>query len=130
VFTSLQSHTIDAQENPLSLIKSASLYEVQKYVNLTEHVNSWIYVVIGEQRFASLAPEQQQAVLEAARRMQAYERELFLADEKALAEDLKAKGMTFVEVDKAAFAAKAGPAVTEALKAEVLPLYEEIVAVK
>lgn len=130
VFTSLQSHTIDAQENPLSLIKSASLYEVQKHVNLTEHVHSWIYVVIGEQRFASLSPDQQQVVLEAARRMQAYERELFLADEKALADDLKGRGMTFVEVDKAAFAAKAGPAVTEALKAEVLPLYEEIVAVK
>lgn len=130
VFTSLQSHTIEAQENPLSLIRSASLHEVQSHVNLTEHVRSWIYVVIGEQRMAQLTPEQQEAVLEAARRMQAYERELFLADEQALAEDLKAKGMTFVEVDQEAFAAKARPAVTSSLSSEVLPLYEEIVAAK
>ncbi len=38
VFTSLQNGTIDAQENPLALIKSASFFEVQKYVNKTEHV--------------------------------------------------------------------------------------------
>jgi len=40
VFTSLQNGTIEAQENPLALIKSASFPEVQDYVNLTEHVRS------------------------------------------------------------------------------------------
>jgi TRAP-type transport system periplasmic protein len=130
VFTSLQSHTIDAQENPLALIKSASFYEVQKFVNKTEHVQSWIYVVIGEPQFQALTPEQQQAVLEAGKRMQAYERGLFLADEEQLAAELQQKGMTFVDVDKAAFAAKAGEAVKAALNPAILPLYEEIVATK
>ena len=40
VFTSLQTGVIEAQENPLALIKSASFFEVQKYVNKTEHVRS------------------------------------------------------------------------------------------
>ena len=43
VFTGLQQGTIDAQENPYALIDSASLFEVQKYLNKTEHVRSWIY---------------------------------------------------------------------------------------
>ena len=130
VFTSLQSHTIDAQENPLALIKSASFFEVQKFVNLTDHVISWIYLVGGEKKLAKLPADQQAAIMEAAKAARAYERELFLADEKQLAADLKAKGMTFVEVDKAAFAAKAKDAVVGALPAEIKPLYEEILATK
>src|SRR5690554_2684981 len=99
VFTSLQNGTIDAQENPLALIASANFNEVQKYVNKTEHVRSWIYLTISELTWNKLSPEDQEAVMEAARRAQAYERELFLADEERLAKELQDKGMTFVEVD-------------------------------
>ena len=66
VFTSLQNGTIDAQENPLALIRSANFYEVQKYVNLTDHVRSWIYLTISEITWKKLSSEQQQAVMEAA----------------------------------------------------------------
>ncbi|PTB99919.1 C4-dicarboxylate ABC transporter, partial [Thalassospira xiamenensis] len=44
VFTSLQAGTIDAQESPLALIDSAGFDEVQKFVNKSEHVRSWIYL--------------------------------------------------------------------------------------
>ena len=84
VFTSLQTGVIDAQENPLALIKSASFFEVQKYVNRTEHVRSWIYLAIGERSFNKLNADQKKAVQEAAKRAQTYERELMLADEKKL----------------------------------------------
>lgn len=130
VFTSLQSHTIEAQENPLALIKSASFFEVQKYLNLTDHVLSWIYLVGGSKKLGRLPADQQAAIMEAAKLARAYERELFLADEKQLADFLKAKGMEFVQVDKAAFAAKAKDAVIAALSPEVKPLYDEIVAAK
>jgi tripartite ATP-independent transporter DctP family solute receptor len=126
VFTSLQNGTIDAQENPLALIKSASFFEVQGYVNLTEHVRSWIYLVIGEKSFAKLSKDDQVAVQEAAVRAQAYERELFLADEQKLAGELKAKGMQFVEVDKDAFASKAKEAVLASVKAEIRPIVEKL----
>lgn len=128
VFTALQNHTIEAQENPLALIKSSSLSEVQKYVNQTEHVISWIYLVGGTKKLGRLPAEQQTAIMEAAKAAQAYERDLFIADEKKLEADLKANGMEFVQVDKKAFADKGRDAVVAALNPEIKPLYEEITA--
>jgi TRAP-type transport system periplasmic protein len=128
VFTALQNHTIEAQENPLALIKSGSLFEVQSHLNLTQHVISWIYLVGGAKKLGRLADDQQTAIMEAAQAAQAYERSLFLADEKQLEADLKGKGMTFVEVDKAAFAEKGRPAIAQALNPEIMPLYEQIIA--
>jgi tripartite ATP-independent transporter DctP family solute receptor len=129
VFTSLQNGTLDAQENPLALIKSASFSEVQKFVNRTDHVLSWIYLVGGSKKLARLPAAQQTAIREAAMVARDYERGLFLADEKSLEAELKAKGMTFVEVDRAAYAAKAHPAVDKALPAGIVPLYKQMLAV-
>ncbi|HEU0222894.1 MAG TPA: TRAP transporter substrate-binding protein [Paracoccaceae bacterium] len=128
VFTSLQNGTIEAQENPLALIKSASFAEVQDYVNLTEHVRSWIYLVISELTWSRLSAEDQEAVMEAARRAQAYERDLFLADEEKLVADLEAAGMEFVTVDQAAFAAKAKDAVLASVSDEIRPVVERLFA--
>ncbi len=130
VFTSLQNGTIDAQENPLALIKSASFFEAQKYVNRTDHVLSWIYLVGSSKKMATLKPEHQKAIAEAAKVAQDFERGIFVEDERKLEDELKAKGMKFVEVDKAAFAAKAKDAVVAVLAADVKPLYEELLAVK
>ncbi|MET4734572.1 tripartite ATP-independent transporter DctP family solute receptor [Thalassospira sp. MBR-102] len=128
VFTSLQAGTIDAQENPLALIDSASFDEVQKFVNKTEHVRSWIYVTISEITWNNLSDEDKAAVTEAAKRAQAYERDLFAADEERLTKELQEKGMTFVEVDKKAFAAKAKDAVLANVSDEIRPFVEELFA--
>jgi tripartite ATP-independent transporter DctP family solute receptor len=126
VFTSLQNGTIDAQENPLALIKSASFFEVQKHVNLTEHERSWIYLALSEKTWSKLSEADQKAVLEAGMRAQKYERELFLADEQILVKDLQDKGMAFVEVDGAAFASKAKDAVLANVKPEIRPIVEQL----
>ena len=126
VFTSLQNGTIDAQENPLALIRSASFYEVQKYVNLTDHVRSWIYTAISEITWKKLSADDQKAVMAAAKSAQAYERGLF---EKSLADDrkfLEDHGMTFVDVDRAAFQAKAKDAVLANVSDEVKPIVEKL----
>ena len=128
VFTSLQTGVIDAQENPLALIKSASFNEVQKYVNRTEHVRSWIYLAIGEKSFNKLSAEQKTAVQEAAKRAQVYERQLMLADEQKLESELKAKGMTFVDTDQTGFAKKAKEAVLAAAKEELKPTIQKLYA--
>lgn len=128
VFTSLQTGVIDAQENPLALIKSASFFEVQKYVNRTEHVRSWIYLAIGEKSFNKLSAEQKTAVQEAAKRAQVYERQLMLADEQKLESELKAKGMTFVDTDQSGFAKKAKEAVLAAAKEELKPTIQKLYA--
>lgn len=126
VFTSLQNGTIDGQENPLALIKSGNLNEVQKYVNMTEHVRSWIYLTISEITWAKLSDADKKAVMEAASRAKKYERELFLEDEKKLIQDLTSGGMTFIEVDQKAFAAKAKDAVLANVKGEVKQRVEQI----
>lgn len=128
VFTSLQNATIDAQENPLALIKSANFNEVQKFVNKTEHVRSWIYLVISELTWSKLSDTDKDAVMEAARRAQAYEREMFLADEQNLVAELEGKGMTFVNVDSAGFAAKAKDAVLANVKDEIKLIVEGLFA--
>ena len=128
VFTALQNGTIDAQENPLALIKSANFNEVQKFVNKTEHVRSWIYLVISELTWNKLSDEDKNAVMEAGKRAQAYEREMFLADEQKLVTELEGKGMTFVDVDGAAFATKAKDAVLANVKPEIKATVESLFA--
>ncbi len=107
VFTSLQQGAIEAQENPYSQIDNASFYEVQKYLNKTAHVRSWIYVVIGKNQLAKYPEHLQKIIKEAAVEAQAYENELFLKEEKKLEEKLKKAGMEFIDVDIKAFSEKA-----------------------
>src|SRR5690606_37074230 len=61
VFTGLQQGVINGQENPVDLIQSGGLYEVQDYVNRTEHVYSWIYLLVGNEQFNQLSDEQKSA---------------------------------------------------------------------
>jgi tripartite ATP-independent transporter DctP family solute receptor len=128
VFTSLQNGTIDGQENPLALILSANFNEVQRFVNLTQHVWSWIYVAISERRWQQLSPADREVLAEASRRAQAFERSLFVEDEQRLEAELKRRGMTFVDSDRAAFAAKARPAAIAGVRAEAKPLLEQMMA--
>ena len=128
VFTSLQNGTIDAQENPLALIKSANFNEVQDYVNQTQHVRSWIYLTISELAWGQMSEEDQQAVMEAASRAQEWEREQFLTEEAELQTQLEELGMDFVEVDNAAFAAAAKEAVLNSVAEEIRPQVEQLFA--
>ena len=128
VFTGLQNGTIEAQENPLALIRSASFNEVQSHVNMTEHVRSWIYLTIAEMTWNKLSDEDKAAVMEAAARAQAYERELFEASIAADRAYLEENGMTFVEVDGAAFQAAAKDAVLANVNDEIKPVVEGLFA--
>lgn len=126
VFTALQQGTVEAQENPFALIYSAGLFEVQKYLNLTSHVTSWIYVVIGEKQFQALPEDLQKKVLEAGKMMQQHHEREFVKQEELLRYQLEEKGMQFVEPNVEAFRKKAEAAVIEALPEEYRPLYKEI----
>ena len=128
VFTSLQNGVIDGQENPLALIRSANFNEVQSHVNKTEHVRSWIYMTIAETTWSKLSDEDKAAVESAAAVAQEYERGLFL---ESLAEDqayLESNGMTFVDVDGAAFQAAAKDAVLANVAPEIKPIVEKMFA--
>jgi len=126
VFTALQQSTIHGQENPFALIRNAGLYEVQKYVNLTEHVKGWAYVVMGNKKFEKMPADLQNVILESSKIMQEYEHKLFLEQEELDAQFLKDKGMEFIEVDKEAFIALASQAVMKHFTEEQKKLYRRM----
>lgn len=130
VFTGIQQGVIDGQENPLDLIQSGGLYEVQEYLNQTEHVYSWIYVLVGNEQLAALTDEQREAVFEAAAEAQEFGNSLYEEEVKEIEDDLKDKGMEFVEVDQDAFREAMVPAVEKSLDEEQLDLYHRILEVE
>jgi len=63
--TALQSKVVDGQENGVTNILAASLYQYQKYITLDGHVWSIHAYVMNDKFFKGLTPEQQKVVLEA-----------------------------------------------------------------
>jgi len=62
VFTALQQGVIDGQENPIITSYANNFQEVQSYITLI-HYNHWIApVLIGEQAYAKLSPNLQDAL--------------------------------------------------------------------
>lgn len=127
VFTALQQGTVEAQENPFALIYSAGLYEVQDYLNLTSHVTSWIYVVIGEKQFQNFPPDIREMILSAGKLMQQFHEKEFVKQEEYLRGELESRGMKFTEPDMDNFRKEAEKAVLEVLPEAYKPLYMKIV---
>ncbi|WP_152658145.1 TRAP transporter substrate-binding protein [Oceanobacillus sp. CFH 90083] len=127
VFTGLQQGVIDGQENPNDLIESNGFYEVQNYLNLTEHVRSWIYVVVGTEQLEALPEDQQEAVKEAASEAEQYAQDLLEEETEAVRERLLERGMEINEdVDQDAFREAMLPALEEYFEDEQLELYLDI----
>ena len=106
IYDTLKSGRADAQENPLAILEGFKLYEVVKYVSLTNHMWSGYNLMAHLPTWQRL-PADIQAVIErnAAKYVRA-QRE----DQGKLNADLRrslaARGLTFNEVDQAAFRAK------------------------
>lgn len=128
VFTGIQQGVIEGQENPVDLIQSGGLYEIQDYVNRTEHVYSWIYVLVGNKQWESITEEQRAAVLEAAQAAQEYGEQLYNEEIGSIEQALIDEGMEFVDVDQDAFREAMLPAIQSSLSEEQLDLYERILA--
>jgi len=110
VFTALQQGTVDGQENPLSVITSAKLDQVQKYLSLTGHVYSPAVILMNKARWDALSPPDRQAFQDAAREAVKANRARIDEDEQKAVADLRAKGMIVEDhVDKARFQAKLAP---------------------
>jgi tripartite ATP-independent transporter DctP family solute receptor len=59
----LQQGVVDGQENGVTNILAASLYQNQKYITLDGHVYSWHAYMMNEKFFNTLTPEEQKVVL-------------------------------------------------------------------
>lgn len=93
LFTGLQQHTVDGQENPPSLIYASKLQEVQKYLSLTEHVNNFLGFIMNKDFYDSLTEEQKEIIQDAAREFVDYQREMELEDTEVYVEKLEEEGM-------------------------------------
>jgi tripartite ATP-independent transporter DctP family solute receptor len=106
LYTSLQTHIVDAQENPLILIDQQKFYEVQKYVALSEHIWSGYWTLFSPDVWAKLGPGIQAIVTRemAASTIQA-RKDMALLNVAEQAK-LTKLGMTFTTVDKQSFKQK------------------------
>ena len=60
LYTALQTKVVDGQENPLALIQSAKLYEVQKFCSLTGHTWDGHFIFGNAKKLQSLPKEVQE----------------------------------------------------------------------
>lgn len=105
VIGALQQGTIDGQENPMSVIVSAKLAEVQDYLTLTGHVYSPAALMVSPRLWNSLDDEGKNALAEGARAGVVAMRAFVDDVERKGVEGVKAAGMEVVVLDDAAKAA-------------------------
>src|SRR6478735_1200064 len=103
VYTALQTKVVDGQENPLSLIDTAKLYEVQKYVAITNHMWDGFWFLANKKAFEAM-PANLREIVEAEFNQSAVDERNDLAKmNETVATTLKGKGLQFVDTDAAAF---------------------------
>ena len=99
VYSALQTKIVEGQENPLALISTAKLYEVQKYCSLTNHMWDGFWFLANRRAWEAL-PEDVRAIVasninaagaEGARRYREAQRHL--------RGELAAKGLVFNQPD-------------------------------
>ncbi|MGO2246368.1 MULTISPECIES: DctP family TRAP transporter solute-binding subunit [Halomonas] len=99
LFTALQQGTVDAQENPLSVIDSNRFLEVQDYVSLTQHVYTPFVVFMNLERYNALDEAQRQAIDEAIEEATVFQRERSQALEAEVVERFSEQsGVTVTEL--------------------------------
>jgi TRAP-type transport system periplasmic protein len=103
VYSALQTGVVDGQENPLVLIDTAKLYEVQKYCSLTNHTWAGLNISFSNIAWKRLPPDLQ-ALSEKKFNAKALEER---ADWQVMTgkeiENLKSKGMVFSAPDPKPF---------------------------
>ena len=131
VFTALQTGVVNGQENPVLQIYEGKLYEVQKFVMMTEHISSYFHWVANEKFLQGLSPANRKLVedvVKSAADWGSSKQVEKAAELRAIME--KQYGVKFIEVDKPKFTQAARPAIeriaNEQWAPEVKDLLKEI----
>jgi tripartite ATP-independent transporter DctP family solute receptor len=103
VYSALQTGIVDGQENPLVLIDTAKLYEVQKYCSLTNHVWAGFHVSFNLAAWKKLPPDLQEIVQRNFTAAALAERQDFVAMTQTEQQNLAGRGLTFNTLDTRAF---------------------------
>jgi tripartite ATP-independent transporter DctP family solute receptor len=92
----LSTGVADGQENPVSTIVTSKLYEVQKYLMMTNHIMGAEPVVINEKVWESLSPAFQQAFMDAAKETSKWASDYVRNSEAKDLQTLRDKGMKII----------------------------------
>ena len=102
LYMALSQNTVDAQENPIANVTDKKLYEVQKYLSLTNHIYDAMPLVCNLDFFESLPGKYQGIVQTGAVLGMEYSRFCNAEREDLILEELEGYGMEVNEVDAAA----------------------------
>lgn len=105
LYTALETRAVDAQEHPLGIVWSTKLYEVQKYLTITNHGYSPLIVIMNKDKYDSLPSNIQQALVSAAKEAGQYQRKLNAKNEGTILAKMKENGLKVIEkIDMKPFA--------------------------
>jgi TRAP-type transport system periplasmic protein len=103
VYSALQTGVVDGQENPLVLIDTAKLYEVQKYCSITNHVWAGIHVSFSNPAWKRLPRELQDMSEKNFNQGALQERDDWQQMTRDETKNLESKGMAFNTPDTKPF---------------------------
>ena len=106
VYSALQTKVADAQENPLAIIATAKLNEVQKYCSVTNHMWDGFWFLGNKKSFDRLPQDLKDLVTRNINAAGLKERDDVKKLSEGLVADLKAKGMVFNSTEADLFRAK------------------------
>ncbi|MDR1626946.1 MAG: TRAP transporter substrate-binding protein [Spirochaetia bacterium] len=103
VYMALQQGTYDGQENPIPIIYNNKLYEVQKYLSVTNHIYSGMAVAIAESVWKGMSADQQKILQAAIREAETFNRSTNRKMTEDFISKLETSGMTILKPDLSAF---------------------------
>ncbi|GAB5374969.1 MAG: TRAP transporter substrate-binding protein DctP [Acuticoccus sp.] len=103
LYLALQTGTVDAQENPLTLIYSNKFYEVTDQIVNTKHKVLMQFPAFSQRNWEKLSEADQKVVADGAREaMAAYSRNV-MEQEASLQATMEKEGLVFTDPDREAF---------------------------
>ncbi|MEI4472270.1 TRAP transporter substrate-binding protein [Frigidibacter sp. MR17.24] len=131
--TALATGVVNGQENPMNVLVSAKLYEVQSHLMLTGHISAAQVVMMNEDVWQGFDDATKEAVAAAASETRARASDEMLRAEAGDLETLKANGMTVLDeaagLDLAAFRDSVTARVSKEFDSQWGDLYAKIAAV-
>jgi tripartite ATP-independent transporter DctP family solute receptor len=103
LYSALQTGVVEGQENALPIIATAKLYEVQKSISLTSHVWDGYWILGNRRAWEKLPPDMRAIVTREFEAAGMLQRADIAKLNGSLRNDLKAKGVNLVDVDRPAF---------------------------
>ncbi len=105
LYSALQTHIVEGQENPLAQVSTGKLYEVQKYCALSNHCWSGYWIIANRRALSSLPAELLEMLNSGFDAAAVRERADLEAMDRALQVELAAKGVIFNKPDPVQFRA-------------------------